>query len=110
MHNWLDDWFLSLSENPDKLDTFIRRFERGRTINLIGLVVILAVLLFLVFMPQKGPGDYDLIWSIFLFIMILNVFNILMIISSWPIIFFRCFKSFNQCYCLFIKLLNFKFF
>ena len=75
IHNWIDDRFLSLSENPDKLDEYIRKYEHARIIILICMVIVLALLLLLVFMLEKGINDnaFIFIYVIFVFMMVLEL-------------------------------------
>ena len=72
IHDWMDGWFLSLSENPDKLDKYIRRYEHARIIGLICLAVVLAMNLFTVFM-SANPADNGFMFSIVVFMLVLNV-------------------------------------
>ncbi len=72
IHDWMDGWFLSLSENPDKLDKYIRRYEHTRIIGLICLAVVLAMNLFTVFM-SANPADNGFMFSIVVFMLVLIV-------------------------------------
>ncbi len=74
IHDWIDGRFLSLSENPDKLDKYIRRYEHARIVNLICLVIIL-VLLIVVVVSGEGINDntFLFIYIMFVFVLVLNV-------------------------------------
>ncbi len=72
IHNWIDDWFLLLSENPDKLDKYISRYEHARIICLIGMVVVLAMNLVTVFM-SANPADNGFMFSLVVFMLVLNI-------------------------------------
>ncbi len=71
----MDGRFLSSSENPDKLDKSIRKYENVRIINLICLVIILALLIVVTIISEKGINDnaFLFIYIMFLFAMVLNV-------------------------------------
>lgn len=75
IHNRMDDWFLLLSENPDKLDEYISRYEHSRIIGLICTVIVLALLLPVVFMSGNGINfdAFIFIYVMFVFIMVINV-------------------------------------
>ncbi len=75
IHDWIDGWFVSLSENPNKLDEYISRYEHTRIIGLICMVIVLGLLLSFVFMSGKGINDnaFIFIYVIFLFMLVLNV-------------------------------------
>ncbi len=72
IHNWMDDWFLLLSENPDRLDTYISRFEHTRIVSLICMVIVLAMNLLVVF-KSTNPADYGFMFSLVVFMMVLNM-------------------------------------
>ncbi len=75
IHNWIDDWFLSLSENPDKLDEYIRRYEHTRIVCIICMVFILVLLSSVVFISGKGMNDnpFIFIYVMFLFTFIISL-------------------------------------
>ena len=72
IHNWMDDWFLLLSENPDRLDTYISRYEHTRIVSLICMVIVLAMNLLVVF-KSTNPADYGFMFSLVVFMMVLNM-------------------------------------
>ena len=59
VNNWIDGWFLSLSDNPDKLDKRIRSYERVRMLAFFVAIVMLVIQMLLVFKTGK---DSALIW------------------------------------------------
>ncbi len=73
---WIDGRFLSSSENPDKLDKYIRRYEHARIVNLICLVIILVLLIVVV---VSGGGIND---NTFLFIYIMFVFGLVLLVQA----------------------------
>ncbi len=73
IHDWIDGWFLSLSENPDKLDKYIRRYEHTRIISLICTVSVLAMYLLTVFMSANDPARYGFMFSLVVFMLVINV-------------------------------------
>ncbi len=72
IHDWIDGRFLSLSENPDKLDKYISRYEHARIIGLIGMIVVIAMNLFTVFM-SANPADNGFMFSLVVLILVLNI-------------------------------------
>ena len=72
IYDWMDNWFLSLSENPDKLDKAIKKYEAGRMICLICLVIVLAMNLFTVFM-SANPADNGFMFSLVLLVLVINI-------------------------------------
>ena len=70
IHDWMDNWFLSLAENPDKLDKAIRNYEKTRMIGLISFIIVAAMNILTVFKPAN-PADNGLLFSIFLLVMIM---------------------------------------
>lgn len=73
LNSWMDNWFLSSAENPEKRDTLISRYESARMIGAISLVVVLAMLWLVLFMSEKGPEHNTLIWDMFLLVAILHL-------------------------------------
>ena len=71
----MDDWFLSLSENPDKLDGYISRYEHTRILVGICMVIVLGLLLPFAFMPERSINDnaFIFIYVMFVFMMVINV-------------------------------------
>jgi len=68
VNDWIDGWFLSLSDNPDKLDKRIRSYESARMLaffTAIGTLVMQMLVLF------KTGKDSALIWFLILFQMAL---------------------------------------
>ncbi len=72
IHNWMDDWFLLLSDNPERLDTYISRYEHTRIVSLICMVIVLAMNLLVVF-KSTNPADYGFMFSLVVFMMVLNM-------------------------------------
>ncbi len=74
-NNWIDGRFLLLSENPDKLDEYISRYEHTRIIALICMVIVLGLLLPFAFIPERGINDnaFIFIYVMFVFMMVINV-------------------------------------
>ncbi len=72
VHGWIDDWFLSLSENPDKLDKAIKKYEAARMTGVICFVIVLAMYLLTVF-KSTNPADYGFMFSLVVFMMVLNI-------------------------------------
>ncbi len=72
IHNWMDDWFLLLSENPNRLDTYISRYEHTRIVSLICMVIVLAMNLLVVF-KSTNPADYGFMFSLVVFMLVLNI-------------------------------------
>lgn len=74
INHWMDGWFLSLSENPDKLDERIKIYEHARIVGLICMVVVIA-LLFSVMMSGGGINDnsFIFIYVMFVFMLVLNL-------------------------------------
>ncbi len=70
IQDWMDNWFLSLSENPDKLDKAIRKYESARMIGLISLVIVLAMHLLTVF-KSASPADYGFGFSIVVLMLVI---------------------------------------
>ncbi len=75
IHDWIDGRFLSLSENPDKLDKYIRRYEHARIISLICMVVVAALLLSTVFISGKNTNSntFIFIYVIFIFTYVISL-------------------------------------
>jgi len=59
VNDWIDGWFLSLSDDPDKLDKRIRSYERARMLAFFAAIVTLVIQMLLVFKTGK---DSALIW------------------------------------------------
>ncbi|MCZ6603720.1 MAG: hypothetical protein O7A03_01085, partial [Alphaproteobacteria bacterium] len=72
INDWVDSWFLSLSENPDKLDKVIRNYEKARMIGMICLVIVLAMNLFTVFM-SANPANNGFMFSLVVFMLALTI-------------------------------------
>ncbi len=72
INDWIDNWFLSLSENPDKLDKAIKKYEAARMTGLICFVIVLAMYLLTVF-KSTNPADYGFMFSLVVFMMVLNI-------------------------------------
>ena len=74
INDWMDRWFLSLLENPDKLDERIRVYEHTRIVASICMVIVLALLL-LVTISGKGVNDntYLFFYIMFVFMLVLNL-------------------------------------
>ena len=70
VNDWIDGWFLSLSDNPTRLDARIRSYESARAAAMIssGAVLMMQMLLFL----QSGDSS-DFIWIMFLLILVVDV-------------------------------------
>lgn len=73
IHDWMDGGFLSLSENPEKLDKYITRYEHTRIICLICMVGVLAMYLLAVFKSSNNPEDYGFMFSLVVFMLVINV-------------------------------------
>ena len=63
VNDWIDGWFLSLSDNPDKLDKRIRSYESARMLAFFTAIVTLVIQMLLVFKTGK---DSALIWFLVL--------------------------------------------
>ena len=74
IHDWMDNWFLSLPENPGKLDKAIRNFETGRLICLICFVVVLVMYLIVVF-KSNNQEVYGFMFSLIIFVMVMTIQN-----------------------------------
>lgn len=70
IHDWMDDWFLSFSENPDKLDKAIRNYEKTRMIGIICFIIVAAMNLLVIFKSANPTGN-GFMFSIFLLMMIM---------------------------------------
>ena len=73
IHDWIDGWFLSLSENPDKLDERIRMYEHARIIGLIATVIVLAMYMLTAFASANNLADSGFMFSLVVFMMVINV-------------------------------------
>ena len=72
IHDWIDNWFLSLAENSDKLDKSIKKYESARMICLISFAIVLAMYLLTVF-KSVNSADYGFMFSIVVFILVINI-------------------------------------
>ena len=72
MHDWMDNWFLSLAENPDKLDEAIKNYEKTRIIFLISFVIVLVMTLLTVF-KSVNSADYGFMFSLFVLSLVMNL-------------------------------------
>ncbi len=72
IHDWMDDWFLSLSENPDKLDERIRIYEHARILGLICFFIVIAMYLLVVF-NTTSLESYGFMFSLVVLMLVLNV-------------------------------------
>ncbi len=73
IHDWMDDWFLSLSESPDRLDKAINNYQTARMGGMFCLVMILGIFLFAIF---KSPGTFagnGFMFSLVVFMLVLVV-------------------------------------
>lgn len=70
IHDWMDDWFLSLSDNPDKLDKAIKNYEGTRMIGVICFFIVVAVHLLIVF-KSNNSADYGFTFSLVVFMLVM---------------------------------------
>jgi len=56
INNWMDDWFLSLSENHEKLKDTIESYQFARLIGFTSVMIIGAVVVVMTFTSDK---DYN---------------------------------------------------
>ena len=76
IHDWMDNWFLSLSENPDNLDKAIKNYEGTRMIGVICFFIVVAVHLLIVF-KSNNSADYGFTFSllVLMLVMLLHIDN-----------------------------------
>jgi hypothetical protein len=70
IHDWMDDWFLSLSDNPDNLDKAIKNYEGTRMISVICFFIVVAVHLLIVF-KSNNSADYGFTFSLVVFMLVM---------------------------------------
>ena len=68
LNDWIDGWFLSLSDNPDKLDKRIRIYESAR---MIAFLAVIGSLVLQMLVLSKTGGDSGFLWYVVLFELIL---------------------------------------
>ena len=54
IHNWMDDWFLSLPENHEKLEDTIKNYQVARLIGIASVMIIGVGIVALTFMTDKN--------------------------------------------------------
>lgn len=59
VNDWIDGWFLSLSDNPDKLDKRIRSYE---SVRMLGFFTVIGTLVLQILLVFKTGKDSALIW------------------------------------------------
>ena len=75
IHNWMDDWFTSLSENPANLEKVIKTFEWGRVAVMASLTVVLAVFIATTLMATQQLINYDLLFAGIVLMLLLNMYT-----------------------------------
>ena len=54
VNNWIDGWFLSLSNDPDKLDKRIRAYESARMLSFFATIGTLVIQMLVLFKTGEG--------------------------------------------------------
>ncbi len=68
----MDDWFLSLTEKPDKLDRSIKSLESARTVGLIAFVIVAIMYFLVVFKSSNEPLNNGFMFGLFVMMMVIN--------------------------------------